>query len=92
MEALLRVLREPSVRGRRLSGMLHELQGGIQGGAQNGTAPTKMLIRLEGVHGASPVELSTFEADVRKEPTSGQSTPRPIAISGLATREGLVPL
>ena len=29
---------------RRLSGMLDELRGGIQGG----TAPTKMLIRLEG--------------------------------------------
>jgi len=45
------VLREPSVRRRRLSGMLDELRGGIQGGAQNGTAPTKMLIRLEGAHG-----------------------------------------
>ena len=33
-------------KGRRLSGMLDELRGGIQGG----TAPTKMLIRLEGAH------------------------------------------
>jgi hypothetical protein len=38
-------------KGRRLSGMLDELRGGIQGGGQNGTAPTKMLIiRLEGAH------------------------------------------
>ena len=35
-------------KGRRLSGRLDELRGGIQGGALNGTAPTKILIRLEG--------------------------------------------
>ena len=37
-------------KGRRLSGMLDELGGCIQGGTQNGPAPTKMLIHLEGAH------------------------------------------
>ena len=38
-------------KGRRLSGMLDELGGRrIHWGAQNGPAPTKMLIHLEGAH------------------------------------------
>jgi hypothetical protein len=51
-------------KGRRLSGMLDELGGRrIHSGAQNGPAPTKMIIHLEGAHAFCVsifAELSTF--------------------------------
>jgi hypothetical protein len=59
----LRVLREPSVRVVAYQECCASWKVVFQGGAQNGPAPTKMIIHLEGAHAFCVsifAELSTF--------------------------------